>query len=195
MTSDAPSFLLALGTAPAMVTLAIFLATFVLEDVATASAALLAAEGVLPPSLALTALFAGIFLGDLALFGLGHLARSSQWAQDMIGTERLNRGRNWLQKRYITALIAARFVPGMRLPTFAASGFLRLSFRTFLLVTLLAAFAWTTLAFTLIFMFGIAAANALGPWRWAAATFLVLAALAGPHVFRQLQKWSTRTDG
>ena len=195
MTSDAPSFLLALGTAPAMVALAVFLATFVLEDVATASAALLAAEGVLPPSLALTALFAGIFLGDLALFGLGHLARSSQRAQDMIGTERLNRGRDWLQKRYITALIAARFVPGMRLPTFAASGFLRLSFRTFLLVTLLAAFVWTTLAFTLVFMFGIAAANALGPWRWLAAALLVLVVLAGPHLLRQLQKRGTRTDG
>ena len=195
MTSDDPSFLLALGTAPAIVALAIFLATFIIEDVATASAALLAAEGVVSPSLALSALFAGIFLGDLALFGLGHLARSSQRAQALIGTERLDRGRDWLQKRYITALVAARFIPGMRLPTFAASGFLQLSFRTFLLVTLLAAFVWTTAAFTLVFMFGIAAANALGPWRWAAAALLVLVALAGPHVFRHLQTRGTRTDG
>lgn len=194
MESDTPSILLTLGTAPVMVALAIFLATFVLEDVATAGAALLAAEGVIPPSLALTALFAGIFLGDLALFALGHLARSNQRAQAFIGTERLERGRDWLQKRYVTSLIAARFIPGMRLPTFSASGFLRLPFRTFLLVTLIAAFVWTTIAFTVIFTFGIAAAEALGPWRWAAAAFLVMLALAGPQIIRRLQKQDTRTN-
>lgn len=194
MESDAPSILLALGTAPVLVALAIFLATFVLEDVATAGAALLAAEGVIPPSLALTALFAGIFLGDLALFALGHLARSNQRAQDFIGSERLDRGRDWLQKRYVTSLVAARCIPGMRLPTYAASGFLRLSFRTFLLVTLIAAFVWTTIAFTVIFTFGLAAAEAMGPWRWAAAALLVLIALIGPQIIRRLQKPDTRTN-
>jgi membrane protein DedA with SNARE-associated domain len=194
MESDAPSFLFALGTTPVMVALAIFLATFVLEDVATAGAALLAAEGVIPIPLALTALFAGIFLGDLALFALGHLARSSQRVQTFLGAERLEKGRDWLQKRYVTSLIAARFMPGMRLPTFAASGFLRLPFRTFLLVSIIAAFVWTTIAFTVIFTFGLAAAEALGPWRWAAAALLVLVALAGPHVVSRLQKQGKRTD-
>jgi len=188
MASDAPSILLALGSAPVMVALAIFLATFVLEDVATAGAALLSAEGVLSPSLALTALFAGIFLGDLALFALGRLARSSPWAQTVVGSERLDRGRAWLKNRYIISLVAARFIPGMRLPTFAASGFLNLSFRTFLLVTLVAAFVWTTAVFALIFAFGIAVADTLGPWRWAAAAFMILIILAGPHLVRALQK-------
>lgn len=194
MESDIPPILLTLGTAPVMVALAIFLATFVLEDVATAGAALLAAEGVIPPSLALTALFAGIFLGDLALFALGHLARSSQRAQSFIGAERLEKGRDWLQKRYMTSLIAARFIPGMRLPTFAASGFLRLPFRTFLLVTLIAAFVWTSIAFAVIFTFGLAAAEALGPWRWAAAALLVLCVLLGPQIIRRLQKQDTRPN-
>jgi membrane protein DedA with SNARE-associated domain len=82
----------------------------------------------------------------------------------------------------------------MRLPTFAASGFLRLPFRTFLLVTLIAAFVWTTIAFTVIFTFGLAAAKALGPWRWAAAALLVLAALVGPQIISRLRKQDTRTN-
>lgn len=175
-----------------MVALAIFLATFILEDVATVGAAILAAEGVLPPSLALAALFAGIFLGDLSLFALGRLARSSPRAQAFVGSERLDRGRAWLQRRYILALVTARFIPGMRLPTFAASGFLNLPFRTFLLVTVIAAFVWTTGMFTLIFVFGVATAEALGPWRWVAAAALVTLALTGPHLVHRWQKQGAR---
>lgn len=192
MSAEIPAFLLALGSAPAMIALAVFLATFILEDAATAGAALLAAEGVLSPSLALAALFAGIFLGDLVLFAIGHAARSSPWAHRLIGTERLDRGHQWLKQRYVVSLIAARFIPGMRLPTFAASGFLRMSFRTFFIVTLLAAFVWTTLVFTLIFMFGIAAANALGPWRWIAAALLLVAILTGPLLVRLIRQRGSR---
>jgi membrane protein DedA with SNARE-associated domain len=182
MAADEASFLLALGSSPMMIACAIFLATFVLEDVATAGAALLAAEGTIPPSLALTALFAGIFLGDLALFAAGRAARAVPWVHGWLGEARLAQGQAWLGNRYTVSLIAARFIPGMRLPTFAASGFLHLPFRTFLFVTFLAAFAWTTLAFTAIYMFGTAAAATLGPWRWMAALVLIVLVIAGPRL-------------
>ena len=186
MAADDASFLLALGSSPMMIACAIFLATFVLEDVATAGAAFLAAEGTIPSSLALTALFAGIFLGDLALFAAGRAAHAVPWIHRWVGETRLAQGQAWLGKRYTLSLVAARFVPGMRLPTFVASGFLHLPFRTFLVVTLLAAFAWTTLAFTAIYMFGVAAAATLGPWRWTAALVLIALVIAGPRLAARL---------
>ena len=67
------SYLTSLGSDPFALGIAILLATFVLEDAATAGAALMAADGIVPVSVAIIALFVGITLGDLGLYGLGWL--------------------------------------------------------------------------------------------------------------------------
>ena len=149
MIDSTGTLLLALGSSPWAVALAIIAATFVLEDVAIVAAALLAADGTIPPSLALAALVAGIFAGDLALYGLGAAARSQPWAHHFIGERRMKKGRAWLKRRYISALIGARFMPGFRLPTYAASGFLQLPFLPFATVAAFAGFVWTTIVFML----------------------------------------------
>ena len=69
MSGDPTAALLALGSTPWAIAIAIVLATFVLEDVATIAAAFLAATGAVPPMVALSALFVGIFAGDLGLYG------------------------------------------------------------------------------------------------------------------------------
>jgi hypothetical protein len=56
----------------------------VLEDAATAGAALLAADGIVPVSVAIVALFVGITLGDLGLYGLGWLAARNARARRML---------------------------------------------------------------------------------------------------------------
>lgn len=182
MDGDPQNVLLALGTAPLAIALAIILMTFVQEDIATAGAALLAADGTITPALALASLFVGVFMGDLALFALGQIARRNAWVLARVGPDRLERGRTWLSARYVPALVAARFTPGMRMPTFTASGFLQLPFGTFFLVLMLAGVFWTSFIFVIIYASGVAIAEALGPWRWVAVGLLIGLALMSPRI-------------
>jgi membrane protein DedA with SNARE-associated domain len=189
---NAGEFLLALGSSPAAIAIAIVLATFVLEDAATVGAALLAASGLVAAPLALAALFIGIFAGDLGLYGLGAAARTQPWARNWVGDERIEQGRNWLKHRLARALIGARFLPGFRLPVFAASGFLRVPFGSFAAITAAAGGAWTALVFTLVFAFGSMILNDLGPWKWAVGGLTILLMFVGPPLARAL---STRPRG
>jgi membrane protein DedA with SNARE-associated domain len=186
MAESPDTILLALGTSTAAILLAIVVMTFLMEDLATAGAAMLAAAGTISPVAAASSLFVGIFLGDLSLYALGAVARKHPWTLARIGTNRLSRGQDWLRQRYVTALIAARCLPGMRLPTFTASGFLSMPFGTFFAVMLIAGVAWTAVIFTLVYSFGIAIAESLGPWRWVAALALIAFVLSGPRIARFL---------
>jgi len=185
MIGDAGTFLLALGSNPWAIAAAIVLATFVLEDVATVAAALLATDNLITPSLALTALFTGIFVGDCLLYGLGAAARTRKWAKRFIGEERIAKGRAWLKRRYIPALIGARFMPGLRLPTYTSSGFLNLPFAPFALVAATAGIVWTTLLFSLVFVFGLMTVEHLGVWRWSIAALFAILIFAAPYIVQR----------
>ena len=182
MIGEAGTLLLALGSNPWAIAVAIILATFILEDVATIAAALLAADNMITPALALGALFTGVFVGDCLLYGLGAAARTRAWARRFIGDERMAKGRAWLKRRYIPALIGARFMPGLRLPTYTSSGFLNLPFVPFALVAAAAGIVWTTLLFTLVFSFGVMTVERLGIWRWSIAALFAVLILAAPYI-------------
>jgi membrane protein DedA with SNARE-associated domain len=185
MMAEAGAFLLALGSNPWAIAAAIILATFVLEDVATIAAAVIAADGLVTPAGALTALVTGIFIGDLALYGLGAYARTHEWARNLIGEKRMAKGRQWLKRRYVSALIGARFMPGLRLPTYTSSGFLGLPFPPFAGVAAAAGLVWTSAVFSLVYFFGLMTVESLGMWRWAIAAVFALLILAGPFVVRR----------
>ncbi|NOT40670.1 MAG: hypothetical protein HOP13_09270 [Alphaproteobacteria bacterium] len=185
MIDDTGTLLLALGSNPWAIAAAIVLATFILEDVATVAAALLAADNMITPSLALTALITGIFVGDCLLYGLGAAARTQRWAKRFIGDERMAKGRAWLKRRYIPALIGARFMPGLRLPTYTSSGFLNLPFVPFALVAAAAGIVWTTLLFSAVFFFGVMTVKYLGEWRWAIAAVFAALVLAAPYIVQR----------
>ena len=133
---------------------AIILATFILEDAATITAGVLAVGGVIPAPVALGAVYIGIIAGDTGLYGIGRAAISTGWAQRFITARNLSQGRRWLRRRLIPALVGARFTPGMRAPTFLASGFLRISFWRFFAVITSVAAVWTTGIFAIIYYFG-----------------------------------------
>jgi membrane protein DedA with SNARE-associated domain len=188
MINDVIMALLGLGSSPLAIALAIVLATFVLEDVATIAAALLAATDTVAPGIALSALFVGIFAGDLGLYGLGAAARTRDWARKLIGERRMAKGRAWLRRRYVWALLSARFMPGFRLPTYTASGFLGLPFAPFAGVAAGAGLIWTTLVFSLVFFFGLMIVEELGLWRWALAALLFVLMLTGPVIAERLAR-------
>lgn len=119
---------------PALLFVAVIIATFVLEDPATIAVGVLLGKGLVTWPFALSALGTGIFLGDLGLYGLGFAVRTG-----------LFKRRTWAYCPTKFDLMLARFVPGLRTLTFGAAGFFRFPLRSFLLITFPSTVVWTWL--------------------------------------------------
>ena len=154
---------------PVYQVIAIILGTFILEDAATVIAAMQSASGGISVPVALGALYAGIVLGDLGLYGLGRLAALWPWVRRMVPAERHARGHHWISKRVFRVVFISRFVPGARLPTYTACGFLGASFPQFALAAVIATSIWTSLLFFISMRVGRLLMEHFGAWRWAGA--------------------------
>lgn len=176
------SLLIAAGGSPLLLAGALILATFILEDAAMIAGALLAADGVMSPWLAVGALIGGIVLGDIGLYGLGKLATRSARVRRWLEGKRLKDAGVWLRQRVFWTVIGARFVPGMRLPVYTACGLFGASLRSFLSAVGLAAFVWTGALFAILYFAGKAALAALGPWTWLIGVVILLALIIGPRI-------------
>jgi membrane protein DedA with SNARE-associated domain len=178
-TSLSPLLLWA-GHAPLLQAVAVIAGTFVLEDATTVGTAMAVQDGRLALPTGLLALYAGIVLGDLGLYGLGRLASMVPWAQRLIPPPRAKQGRTWLEQHVFRTVFVARFMPGVRLPTYTACGFLHASLARFALAAGGATLIWTSLLFGVSLRVGKLLMDHLGAWRWAGAIGFVLAVvLAG----------------
>jgi membrane protein DedA with SNARE-associated domain len=151
---------------------AIVFGTFVLEDAATVLAAMQAETGGIPIWLALVSLYTGIVLGDLGLYGLGRLCARVPWVYRVVGHERVRKGQEWLhgrRRRVFKIVFVSRFLPGMRLPTYTACGFLGADFRQFVMAAIVATLIWTSLLFGVSLRIGRFLMDHFGAWRWAGA--------------------------
>ncbi|HEY4274495.1 MAG TPA: VTT domain-containing protein [Rhizomicrobium sp.] len=163
----------------------LFFLTFFSEDAATLGGATLAAAGQLATPLGLAACFLGIWLGDLGLyaaarhFGRPFLAR--QWVRKRVSEDRLARSEAWWKKRGLMVLLVARFVPGLRLPTYLLAGTLAVPFLSFAVITALMGLIWVPLVFALVWFAGAQTmawyAAAKGTLGVAVVLVLLLAAL------------------
>ena len=169
--------------------LAIVLGTFILEDATTAITALVAQEGLVPAQLGLASLYFGIIAGDLGLYGVGRLARRFQWIRGRLDIPQLTQMASWLDRRLGAAVLASRFMPGLRLPTYTACGLFALPFGRFALSVVVATLLWTTLLFWACWGFGAYVLSRLGTMRWVASAILVLTLVA---VLRQLSRRERR---
>jgi len=144
----------------------IILATFILEDATTILVGVWAATGNLSPETALLSLYIGIVLGDFGLYASGRLASMPRWGARIARHDRLLPFREWLENRLVLATFTVRFLPGLRLPAYTATGFFGMPFRRFALTVMLATAIWTTGLFAAAYFFGAATADLLGSWRW-----------------------------
>lgn len=167
---------------PVVIYLFIFFFTFILEDVATASAALLSSYGHIMPEIAFCSLLAGIILGDLGLYGLGYGASRFKWAQGILEKKKVKLVNNWLDKREVIGVLAARFVPGARLPTYTAMGFFKLSFFKFTMTVFVASVLWTSILFTAILKVGDVFVDQLEAWRLPVAAAMIILVLVLPRI-------------
>lgn len=177
----------AAGRHPAWQAGAIVLATFVLEDAATVLAALQAQAGAIAIWIALLALYVGIVLGDMGLYGLGKLASVFSWAHRWIPSQRELQGQRWLKPRVFKVVVIARFLPGARLPTYTACGFLGASFKRFALATSLATLVWTSALFGLSLRIGHLLQEHFGAWRWVGAVGFVIFIIVAGRIAAKMQ--------
>lgn len=125
------------------------LGTFISEDLTCMLAGVMVADGRIGFAFASTACLFGIFLGDILLFLAGRLIGRTilkraplKW---FITGSDVEKASMWFQQQGMTAILLSRFLPGTRLPTYLAAGFLNTSFLKFTLYFLIAAVVWTPL--------------------------------------------------
>ncbi len=162
--------------------LAIVAGTFILEDGATVASAMAVQDGHVAAPVALMALYVGIVLGDMGLYGLGRLASALPWARRLIPAPRQFAGREWLNKHVFKVVFVARFLPGVRLPTYTTCGFLHASFARFVLAATGATLIWTSLLFGVSVRVGAVLMAHLGAWRWVGVGAFIVAIVAAGRI-------------
>jgi membrane protein DedA with SNARE-associated domain len=166
--------------APWAICLALALTTLLLEDVAIAAGVAVAAQGALSWAASFAAVAVGIAAGDLMLYALGVAAtRHAGLRRRYLGQHA--RLRSGLSRRLPSAVLVARVVPGLRLVTYTACGYLRIAPLPFCSWVLLAVLAWTAGLYAVAVFAGDALQRSLGlPAPVAVALPILVFALAAP---------------
>lgn len=112
---------------------------------AVVAAAVLAADGELMVWLVLLAAFAGAFVGDLVMYGIGRWAGTRlvrRYASEGDRAERVQWARGLLERRGVALIVAAQFVPGGRNVIMFSAGTLHYPLRRFVAAEALGAALW-----------------------------------------------------
>lgn len=169
--------------APWVICTALVLTTLLVEDLAIAAGVAVAAHGSLSWEASFAAVAGGIAAGDLGLYALGLGARRLPWLRHRCGLERAAALQARLVARLPSAVLLARVVPGLRLLTYTACGFLRVPLVPFSGWVAVAVTLWTAGLYALGAAFGEALVRAWGvPAPVAVAVPVVALAAAFPLV-------------
>jgi membrane protein DedA with SNARE-associated domain len=179
------------GRSPVLQGIAIIAGTFVLEDATSIGTAMAVQDHHVSLKVGVLALYAGIVLGDLGLYGLGMLAErlheNSAWARRLVPEERRIAWRDWVDNHLLRLVFTARFLPGMRLPAYTTCGFLGARFWRFAAGAIGATLIWTSLLFALSMKVGQFLIDHLGTWRWTGAAGFILMVLALTRLIARAQ--------
>jgi membrane protein DedA with SNARE-associated domain len=147
----------------------LFFLTYLSEDAAVLAGGLAVASGSLSTWEGFLACFAGIWSGDFILYAIARfggrpaalrfLKSGSRWE------DRILRSEQWFRKSGIVAIAISRFVPGLRLPTFLAAGFLGMNTALFLLLTGSMGAVWVLAVFLIVHLLGHAAPDLIQSLR------------------------------
>ncbi len=199
ITMHSPPFLVhfiggAIGSS-ILLSLAIIVGTLILEDPTIVIVGVLASDGVISVPLALFSLYTGVILGDIVFYSIGWLASKHTRLAKYVDHDYVAPFRTWLESRYILTIFTARFIPGSRFPTYAASGFLGSPFSTFVATIVTASALWTTVLFFLSYWFGSVTGEWLDGQRWIIATvFVIILFFVGRHNLRSARKLENKKE-
>lgn len=173
--------------------LCIVLATFISEDITCVSVGLLIHHEKLELWVGLLGCFIGIFLSDCGLWLLGRLGGAGllrwKWVRRRLTPQRLAHLERWFDRNGLFAVLAARCVPGLRVPTYIAAGALGPRAHWFVLWALLACLVWTPLLIFMVILLGDPVVGTLRAWfgnAWVAAIVAAVVFLIAAHVVELL---------
>ncbi len=185
--SDMHAFMHWLQTIPAempwLMALAIIAGTFVHEDLATVVTGMLVADGDIAVRVALPALYLGIVVGDIGLYGLGRLIATHRLSRRFTSGRRFAAMKKWLDQRLVTGVFVVRFLPGLRLPAYTAYGFFAMSLQRFVVSVVFAAAIWTSGLFYLSYKFAALTQHWLGMLHW---PVIIIAAIVPLMIVRHM---------
>ncbi|MDZ7714992.1 MAG: alpha/beta fold hydrolase [Balneolaceae bacterium] len=137
------------GISLALIMIIIALSTLVSEDLTCIGAGLMAARGLIGFWPAVIACFIGIVIGDMGLYlagrWLGRPALKKAPFKWFVKEEDLDKSADWFHAKGPAIIIASRFLPGSRLPTYFSAGVIGAGFWMFSFYFFLAAIIWTPL--------------------------------------------------
>lgn len=180
------------GRHPVVQGAAIVAGTFVLEDAATVLSAIQVQAGALSMAVALVSLYVGIVLGDIGLYGLGRLAALFPWAERLLPPETTRNSRGWLERHVFQVVFVSRFLPGARLPTYTACGFLCADFWRFCAAAVVATLIWTSALFAVSLHVGKVLMDTMGAWRWVGIVGFIAAIVLIGRAVARLQQGANR---
>jgi membrane protein DedA with SNARE-associated domain len=132
---------------PAVQVLAIVASTLISEDVTCITIGTLIQHHKIPWLRGGAACFLGIYIGDLSFFFLGRFAGARllkvRFFYRAVGEERLKQFGEWFDNKPWAAIMACRFLPGIRVPLYLSVGALSRRTSAFFWWTCFFAFVWT----------------------------------------------------
>ena len=144
---------------------AIILLSLISEDAATVSSALSMFGGPISWPLSFAACFAGIWLGDLGLYALarcfGKSVLQARWMARFADEASIERCQTRFNEHGLLTLLASRFIPGTRLPTYLTAGLLSMPVSRFALITAFGAILWIGAVFAAARLLGTQASLCL----------------------------------
>jgi membrane protein DedA with SNARE-associated domain len=143
---------------PAVQVLAIIGGTLISEDLTCISVGTLIQHHKVPWLRGVAACFLGIYIGDLTFFFLGRFAGSRllklRFFSRALGEERLKKFGEWFDRKPWAAIMACRFLPGIRVPLYLAVGALSHRTKAFFWWTCFFAFVWTPALIGVVVLLG-----------------------------------------
>jgi len=120
-------------------------------------AGLLLAAGAISWPAAFISCFLGIWTGDAGLYSLARFGGRQWFEKSSLHrfAGKVEQSEKWFARRGTLILIFSRMIPGARLPTYLAAGFLRVPLPRFLTITGTASFIWTFLVLSLTQILGV----------------------------------------
>lgn len=139
----------------------IILLSFVSEDAAAVSSALLILGGPVAWPVGFASCFLGIWLGDLGIYSVarwgGRPLLRSRWFARRISSQTIDRLRSKFSRGATMTLFVSRFLPGTRVVTYIAAGLFSTSLSLFAVVTGCAVLVWVAAIFGLTKLLGMSA--------------------------------------
>ncbi|GAB4516873.1 MAG: hypothetical protein Kow00133_00940 [Amphiplicatus sp.] len=166
----------------------VFLLPFLQEDVAVIAAATASITDMAPEAALFATILVGLVASDVWKYWIGYYARRNAWAHRFAEKPGVSVAGDLVREDLGKTLYVARFVPGTRIPTYAACGFFKVPYVRFCALVTVTAFTYVAVMFALFHTVGAVAGEQAKYWLPAIA----VTAVAGYVLFRWFRHRSRR---